>query len=256
MVPIHGATFHAGIEPAQISFWQKTFGIDAPQLFADEVPRHEITLDDYYLDQYPVTNSQFERFVDANPEWSPARIPRHLHNGNYLKHWQGSHPPREKSDHPVVNVSWYAAVAYCRWAGARLPTEAEWEYAARGGRDTVYPWGDQVPDKKLANFSGSGLHTTSPVGSYAANGYGLYDMAGNVWQYMADQWEAYPASSQKNPVAGGDFFREGDSYLQVKSRRVIRGGSFDAAPVNLWIEYRDSHPADGAREFVGFRCAR
>jgi formylglycine-generating enzyme required for sulfatase activity len=81
-------------------------------------------------------------------------------------------------------------------------------------------------------------------------------MVGNVWQFLADQWERYPSTPQNNPVAGGSLFLDGTSFLEVKTRRVIRGGSFDGSPVNFWVEYRDSHPPAGAAEFVGFRCAK
>ncbi len=81
-------------------------------------------------------------------------------------------------------------------------------------------------------------------------------MAGNVWQFLMDEWKPYPSTSQKNPVAGGNRFLDTTEFLQVKTRRVIRGGSFDGALVNLWVDYRDSHPPNGSREFVGFRCAR
>jgi len=256
MVKIRGGTFQMGIDAAQIPGLVKTFNIHAPQLFRDEVPRHSVTLDDFYIDEYLVTNTQFKVFTDANPEWQPDRIRSELHNGTYLNHWADSATFTTKANHPVVNVSWYAAVAYCRWAGKRLPTEAEWEYAARGGLDTLFPWGNQPVDRTRANFSGSGLGTTSPVGTYAANGYGLFDMAGNVWEFLGDEWKPYPATPQKDPVAGGDLFLDGTAFLTVKTRRVIRGGSFAGEPVNYWVEYRDSHPPDGAREFVGFRCAK
>jgi formylglycine-generating enzyme required for sulfatase activity len=120
----------------------------------------------------------------------------------------------------------------------------------------IYPWGDQPVDKSRANYSGSGIGTTTTVGTYPANGYGLYDMAGNVWQFVADEWQSYPAAAQENPMAGGDRFTDGTSFLEVKTRRVIRGGSWGGDPINLWVEYRDSHPPNGAQEFVGFRCAK
>jgi formylglycine-generating enzyme len=256
MVPVRGATTQMGIDVAQIPSLVKTFGIDAPQLFQDEVPKHLVIIDDFHIDKYLVTNAEFKGFTDSNPEWRPDRIPRTLHNGDYLKHWKEQDALKTKADHPVVNVSWYAAVAYCHWAGKRLPTEGEWELAARGGLNALFPWGDQPVDATRANFSGSGIGTTSPVGGYPANRYGLFDMAGNVWQFVADEWQSYPSTPQRNPVAGGNLFRDGTAFLQVKTRRVIRGGSFGGAPVNLWVEYRDSHPPDGAREFVGFRCAK
>ncbi|HSA92130.1 MAG TPA: formylglycine-generating enzyme family protein [Terriglobales bacterium] len=256
MVRIPGATFQMGIEAANIPALQKIFGINTARLFQDEVPKHQVTLDDFHLDRHLVTNAQFKTFTDANPQWRPDRIPRELDNRNYLKHWQDPATLTTRADHPVVNVNWYAAVAYCRWVGKRLPTEAEWQHAARGGLNALFPWGDQPPDATRANFSATGLGTTSPVGSYPPNGYGLFDMVGNVWQFLADEWQPYPTVAQKNPVAGGNLFSEGAPFLQVRTRRVVRGGSFDGAPVNLWVEYRDSHPPDGSRDFVGFRCAK
>jgi formylglycine-generating enzyme required for sulfatase activity len=256
MVLVRGASFQMGIDAAQIPSFQKIFDVRRPQLFQDEVPKHWVSMDDFYIDKYPVTNAQFKIFTDANAEWQPDHIPRAIDNGRYLKHWKEAAAFISKADHPVVNVNWYAAVAYCRWAGKRLPTEAEWEYAARGGLNALFPWGNQPVDGTRANFSGSGLGTTSPVGKYPANGYGLFDMAGNVWQFLADEWQPYPSTSRKNPIAGGNLFRNGTAFLDVKARRVIRGGSFDGMPVNLWVEYRDSHPPDAAGEFVGFRCAK
>ncbi len=194
--------------------------------------------------------------MDANSEWRRDGIAASLHNGHYLEQWKNGEVPLGKGQLPVVNVSWYAAAAYCQWAGKRLPTEAEWEFAARGGIPGPFPWGDAPADKRRANYSGSGIGATNAVGSYPANGYGLFDMAGNAWEFLADEWKPYGAEAQKNPVAGGDHFEGGKSFLQVKTRRVIRGGSWDGAPLNLWVEYRDSHPPDGARDFVGFRCAR
>lgn len=256
MAPIHGSTVQMGIDTTQIPSFQKIFDIDGPQLFQDEVPKHWVTLDDFYIDECPVTNAQFKRFTDANPDWQPDQIPRQLDNGNYLKHWKETGALTIHADHPVVNVNWYAAVAYCRWAGKRLPTEIEWEHAARGGLNGLFPWGSQPVDGSRANFSGSGLNSTSPVGKYPANGYGLFDMAGNVWQFVADEWKPYSSTPQKSAVAGGNLFLDGTAFLKVKTRRVIRGGSFGGVSVNLWVEYRDSHPPDASRDFVGFRCAK
>ncbi len=153
-------------------------------------------------------------------------------------------------------MGWHAAVAFCRWAGKRLPTEAEWEHAARGGlKEKSFPWGDEPPDKTRANYHASGTGATARVASYPANGYGLFDMAGNVWEFTLDEWAAYTPSPQVNPVAGGNLFAD-DSFQAVTSRRVIRGGSWGGAPINLRVAYRDSHPPEGTRDFVGFRCAR
>ena len=255
LVLIRGGTIDMGINTDEIPRFQKVFDIHNTQLFQDEIPKHSVTLDDFYLDKFLVTNRQFKRFIDANVEWQRDRIRPEIDNGNYLKHWASPETFNSHANDPVVNVNWYAAVAYCRWLGKRLPTEAEWEYAARGGRNTIFPWGDEPADKTRANYSATGLGTTSPVGSFPANPYGLFDMAGSVWQFLADEWKPYTPTAQKNPVAGENRFAEGDAYLQVKTRRVIRGGSFGGAPVNMWVEYRDSHPPNGSREFVGFRCA-
>jgi len=255
MILVRGGTLQMGIDAAELPKFQKLFDIDRQQLFQDEIPKHIVTLADFYMDKCPVSNAEFKKFTDANPRWRRDHLPPDLDNGNYLKHWELGALTRE-ADHPIVNVNWYAAVAYCRWEGKRLPTEAEWEYAARGGLNVTFPWGDQPVDESRANFSGSGLGTTTPVGTYPPNGYGLFDMAGNVWQWLADEWRSYSTAAQKNPIAGGDLFLDGAAFLSVTTRRVIRGGSFAGAPVNLWVEYRDSHPPNGSREFVGFRCAK
>lgn len=256
MVLVRGGTIQIGIDASEIQSFEKIFDIHVPELFQDEVPKHLVTLDDFYIDKYPVTNAEFKRFIDASSGWQPGHIPPELDNGNYLKHWNTPNVLKAKADHPVVNVNWYAAVAYCRWAGKRLPSEAEWEYAARGGLNALFPWGNQPVDGTRANYSGSHLSTTSPVGTYPANQYGLFEMAGNVWQFLADEWKPYSSTPQKNPVAGENLFFDGTAFLQVKTRRVIRGGSFDGASVNLWVEYRDSHPPNGSHDFVGFRCAK
>ena len=253
---IRGATFRMGTDPSDFPRLQQVFGIKRAELFSAEAPQHTVTLGPFYMDKYEVTNALYKMFLDKNPRWRPANIEARLHNGNYLKDWNGDDYPKGKGEHPVANVSWYAAVAFCRWTGKRLPTEAEWEYAARGGlSDKSFPWGDAPADKALANYGASRIGTTTPVGSYAANGYGLFDMAGNVWEYTLDEWRPYDSGAQVNPVAGGSMFLD-DSFYSVTTRRVIRGGSYAGAPINLRVAYRDSHPPDGARDFVGFRCAK
>jgi formylglycine-generating enzyme required for sulfatase activity len=256
MVLIPGATFQMGTSASEVPNLQKVFAIKRADLFAAEVPQHPVTINPFYLDRYEVTNSEFKKFIGKNPQWRPDRIPGQYHNGNYLKNWNGNDYAKEKARHPVINVSWYAAVAFCQWVGKRLPTEAEWEYAARGGlTGKAFPWGDEPVDRKRANYSSSEIGETTPVGSYPANGYGLFDMAGNVWEYLADEWGAYPSAPQINPVGGGNLFLD-KSFLTITTRRVIRGGSWGGSPVNLRVAYRDSHPPEGARDFVGFRCAR
>ena len=145
--------------------------------FGDEHPIHTVFLDAFYMDKYPVTNAQYKAFVDANPQWGKHDIPKKYHDVDYLKHWRGNNYPRGETDHPVINVSWYAAVAYAQWQGKRLPTEAEWEKAARGGVDgKKYSWGDYA-DLSKANYDWN-ISDTTPVGKYSPNGYDLYDMCG------------------------------------------------------------------------------
>jgi sulfatase modifying factor 1 len=256
MALVPGATFEMGTDPSELARLMQVFGVKRAELFSGESPRHRVTVGPFRLDAHEVTNAQFKSFLGANPQWLRARAPASSHNGNYLKDWRGGEYPEGKGDHPVVNVSWYAAASFCRWAGKRLPTEAEWEWAARGGLEGgAFPWGDEPAHPSRANYHESGLGTTTPVARYPANGYGLFDMAGNVWEYLADEWGPYPSTPQVNPVAGG-MHAGGDALLAVKSRRVIRGGSWGGAPVNLRVAYRDSHPPENARDFVGFRCAQ
>jgi formylglycine-generating enzyme required for sulfatase activity len=258
MVLIQGATFEMGTDPADVPKLQEIFQIRRAELFAEETPRRRVRLDSFYLDKTEVTNADFKRFLDKNPGWRKDKIPAEFHNGKYLQDWSGADFPQDKANHPVVFVSWYAAVAFCQSHGKRLPTESEWEYAARGGLiEKQFPWGDEMPDKTRANFGASGVGASVAVGSYPPNGYGLFDMAGNVWEFLADEWQKYPANVaiQVNPVAGGDFFFR-DSYRQIKTRRAIRGGSYGGSPVNLRVRYRDSHAPENAGDHVGFRCAQ
>jgi len=258
MVLIKGATFEMGTDKTDVPRLQETFKIKRAELFAEETPRHKVKIDSFYLDKTEVTNAAFKKFTGVNPAWQKDRIPAEFHNGKYLQDWNDKNFPAGKADHPVTFVSWYAAVAFCQSQGKRLPSEAEWEYAARGGlTGRQFPWGDEPPDKTRANFGASETGAAAKVGSYAPNGYGLFDMAGNVWEFLADEWGKYPESAElaDNPVAGGDFFL-GDSYRLVKTRRALRGGSYGGGAVNLRVAYRDSHQPENAGDHVGFRCAQ
>ena len=160
-------------------------GSNAPEAFIDEQPVRTVTVAAFYMDEYEVTNAQYKRFVDANPRWQKGRIRASYHDGDYLKHWNGNNYPFGKANHPVVYVSWYAAREYATWAGKRLPTQTEWEKAARGGLiGKKYPRGDAI-DANSTNY-GNGVGDTVSVGRYPANGYGLSDMAGNVWEWCSD----------------------------------------------------------------------
>lgn len=218
-----------------------------------ETPTHTVSISSFYMDKFEVTNEEFKKFVDENPFWRKNNIPDSLHNGNYLKSWSNDQYPAGEGKLPVNFVSWYAAMAYSKWAGKRLPTEAEWEFAARAGqKNKEYPWGTDAIDSSFANYGNQKKHLT-PVGTYEPNAYGIYDMAGNVWEYCLDEWDQnyYAKSSKDNPVAGID---PQGNYLQTKTRRVIRGGSFQGSAINLRVSFRDSHPVNGAGIHVGFRC--
>jgi formylglycine-generating enzyme required for sulfatase activity len=258
MVLISGATFEMGTEKAEIPRLREIFKVNRAELFAEETPRRKVGLNSFYIDETEVTNAAFKKFTDKNPAWRKAKIAPDFHNGKYLQDWRGANFPAGKARFPVAFVSWYAAVAYCRSLDKRLPTEAEWEYAARGGlAGKQFPWGDEMPDERRANFGASKLGAPVKVASYAPNGYGLFDMAGNVWEFLADEWSKYAETSETliNPVAGGDLF-DGDSYRAVKTRRALRGGSFGGSAINLRVAYRDSHQPENAVEHVGFRCAQ
>jgi formylglycine-generating enzyme len=248
MVRLPGGTFRMGTDrdPLLAEFPDAGPGLKAMLLAA--TPAHEVTLSAFLLDRYEVTNAQFQRFVRARPEWR-----KEARGGDYLRPWREDHFPEGEAAHPVVHVTWGAALAYAQWAGKRLPSEAEWEFAARGGRPNPrYPWGDETPAPGRANYGEAGIRHPVAVGSYPPNPYGLYDLAGNVWEFCADPWsEPYQPGARRE--SRGDLRR----MEAVKSeRRVIRGGSYDAAAFNLRVTSRDSHRAANPVPHVGFRCAR
>jgi formylglycine-generating enzyme required for sulfatase activity len=253
-VLIHGGTFQMGTSPAAIPELKERYGVRFPGVFENEAPEHAVTVSDFRLDRHEVTNARFSEFVAAHPEWGPGQVPPHLHNGRYLEHWKDGQPSPDQVEHPVVFVTWHAAQAYCTWAGGRLPTEAEWEYAARAGGNAEFPWGDEPLTPDRVNAAASGHGGTRPVGSYPPNPLGLYDLAGNVWEFLLDTGDAaYPSEPQADPIAGGAV--QAEALRAVQGRRAVRGGSYGAAPVNLRTRWRDSHVASNAVEFVGFRCA-
>ena len=236
-------------------------GSEDPEAEADEQPVHTVHLDAFYMDAHEVTNAEYKRFVNANPEWGKDNIEDRFHNGDYLAYWSGNDYPAGEADHPVIWVSWYAAMAYAEWAGKRLPTEAEWEYAARGGlAGKKYPWGDTITDAD-ANYA-QNVWGTTPVGAYAANGYGLYDMAGNVWEWCLDAYDAdfYAVSDDsRNPIAGGEtvqWLRENFTTIPTNSSRVLRGGSWYYFAQGLRVADRTRNTPTFTYDVNGFRCAR
>jgi len=202
---------------------------------SDEQPQHRVYLAEYLIARVPVTNAQYKAFVDATGHRAPS-------------HWPRGQIPGGEADHPVVNVSWDDAQAFCRWAGVRLPSEAEWEKAARGVDGRIYPWGDEPPDRNRCNFN-SNEGGTTPVGRYpsGASPYGVLDMAGNVWEWVGDWYDAkyYANSPARNPTgpASGQY-------------RVLRGGSWLVEQWGVRAADRDGYYPAYRDGYIGFRCAR
>jgi formylglycine-generating enzyme required for sulfatase activity len=219
---------------------------DDVDAYGDERPQHTVYLADYYIARGPVTNAQYAIFVEATGH-------------NWPGHREGGESPKGKEDHPVVGVTWYNAMAYCNWLARltgkpyRLPSEAEWEKAARGTDGRIWPWGDRSPSGRQCNFSNS--QGTTPVGQYSPRGdspYGCVDMAGNVWEWTlslygkgevdADFLYPYdPLDGRENLEAGDDFFH------------VLRGGAF--SDDERWVRCSLRHAASpGDRNRIyGFR---
>ncbi len=245
--------------------------------YPDQRPAHDVTLRPFWMDVHTVTNRRFARFVEATgyvttaerQGWSrvfdrPSGQWVRLEEADW-RHPVGPAGPLagDEDDKPVVHVSWHDAAAYASWAGKRLPTEAQWEYAARAGlRDADYPWGrsELVEQRYQANYwqgwfpredlAADGYSGVAPVGSFPPNRFGLYDMSGNVWQWCADWYgeEAYRLGPAVDPSGPGEG-----------TFRVLRGGSWLSAENNggayrVWV--RSKRPPDVCYQDVGFRCVR
>jgi formylglycine-generating enzyme len=292
-----------------------TFRMGSDRHYPEEAPVHRVTVDAFWIDRVPVTNREFHNFVrttgyvtfaEIAPDLKdyPGALPHMLRAASLVfnppKHpvdtrdwsqwwtfkfganWKRPTGPRSSisglGDHPVVHVAYKDALAYARWAGKDLPTEAEWEFAARGGLDGAeFAWGDELtPDgKQMANtWQGAfpqenlkidGYERTSPVTAFPPNGYGVYDMIGNVWEWTSDWYsDKHAADAAKaccipeNPRGG----REDESYdlctpnIRIP-RKVLKGGSHLCAP-NYCRRYRPAarhpEPVDTSTSHVGFRC--
>jgi sulfatase modifying factor 1 len=285
--------------------------------YPEEQPAHHSVVDGFWIDSHPVTTADFRHFVEATayvtlaerpldaaryPFSDPALLvpgslvfqrpkgPVPLHDyrawwsyvpGASWRHPEGPHRTiEEREDHPVTHVAYEDALAYARWAGKDLPTEAEWEFAARGGLpDAVYAWGDDfAPDGRLLantwqgrfpweNLMLDGFEGTSPVGAFPPNGYGLYDMTGNVWEWTRDVFAPRHAGARLKPCcapgarqaeAAGQTDGPGNPDARI-ARRVIKGGSHLCAP-NYCLRYRPAarqgETMDTSTCHLGFRCIR
>jgi len=292
-----------------------TFRMGSDRHYPEEAPVHRVTVDPFRIDATPVTNAQFRRFVqetgyitwaeiDPDPKDYPGAKPGMLKAGGLvftpprktvdLRDWsqwwaftfganwrrpygKGSHIGG-LDDHPVVQIAYKDAEAYARWAGKELPTEAEWEFAARGGRDDAeFAWGDEfTPGGKhmantwqgnfpIENEKADGYARTSPVTAFPANGYGVFDMIGNVWEWTADWYSVkhtadapkaccIPENPRGAPLEGSYDPRQPTIKIP---RKVLKGGSHLCAP-NYCRRYRPAarhaEPVDTSTSHVGFRC--
>ncbi|MGY3607301.1 MULTISPECIES: formylglycine-generating enzyme family protein [unclassified Bradyrhizobium] len=292
-----------------------TFRMGSDNHYPEEAPSHRVSVDGFWIDRAPVTNRAFKAFVNAtgyvttaeippNPKDYPGALPKMIYAGSlvfspprrvhnlrdwsqwwtFMKgaNWRRPYGPgsniKDLDDHPVVHVSYADALAYAKWTGKQLPTEAEWELAARGGLDgEEYAWGNTLtPDGRhmantwqgdfpIQNICEDGFPRTSPVTAFPPNGYGVYDMIGNVWEWTADWWSArHEADSAKpccipqNPRGGPEraSFDPGQPNIRIP-RKVLKGGSHLCAP-NYCRRYRPAarhaEPVDTSTSHVGFRC--
>lgn len=209
-------------------------GDDSDSAYTNEKPVHEVFLNAYWIDKHEVTNNQYKLCVEAGQ----CSMPKNAEFLNFQKY----------ENQPAVNITWLQAKEYCNWAERDLPTEAQWEKAARGPNGQIYPWGDLQPDIKIANFNNN-IGKTTMAGNYpdGVSYYGLHDMAGNVWEWVNDWYSKDYYSSQtewKNP--------EGPDSIQLK---VIRGGSWNSPALHLRSSYRSWFIYDSSNEDIGFRCA-
>jgi len=239
----------------------------------DEQPVHEVTLSAYCIDRTEVTVKAHASCVDAGVcTVAPGTVNWRGYSPGYVKRYSRFCNREDRPDHPINCIDWDQAVAYCKWTGGRLPTEAEWEYAARGTDGRLYPWGNEAPTATKLNACGAecaavvnrdlggrlnlakfdvsdGYETTAPVGSFpdGASPFGVLDMAGNVWEWTADWFGPYSGVAATNPQS-----------VKTSTVRVQRGGGWNIgfAADYLRAAYRMGGEPSDRLVYVGFRCAR
>jgi formylglycine-generating enzyme required for sulfatase activity len=216
MARFGGGAFVMGTDPSAVDNLAVKFQVKRRELFSPELPSRTVSLKPFALDRTEVTNAAFRAFTASHMQWAA----------------EGGEAEPGDADLPVVYITRPAAMAFCQALGKRLPREAEWEFAASNAGTTEFPWGNEMPDATRANWLGAGFGKPVRVGSFPPTRDGVSDLAGNVWEFVQDDW---PGSID---------------------RGVIRGGSFGGSAINLRARFRDSHPTSGAGPHVGFRCAR
>ncbi len=231
-----------------------TMGTDNPKTDAHNRPARQVILPAYRMDKYPVTNAQYARFVAATGHRPPLN-------------WKKGRFEPGMELHPVTMISWFNAVKYAEWAGKRLPSEAEWEKAARGGDARRWPFGNEMDPDKLNTYYMVG--STTPVNRYnnGTSPYGLFDMAGNVTQWIADDFVPYPgtdapaeifkAKVAQIPVTGAERSMKVVDFAVTDERyKVMRGGSWKSDPFSTSAYHRNYAWPNAASDFIGFRCVQ
>ncbi len=226
-------------------------GAEGDPASADEGPKHKVSVHAFLIGKYEVTNAQYHAFVKATGH----RVPENDSDPTKFSVWKGDQPLESAEELPVINVSWDDAVAFCKWNGARLPTEAEWEKAARGTDGRIYPWGNEPPSGNRANYSfdpvslwdGTASLAKKDQYEFGRSPYGAFEMAGNIWEWAQDWYDEnyYKSSPPENPTgpASGE-------------NRVIRGGSWRNTAEMLRAANRNKHVPTSRRVYIGIRCAK
>lgn len=242
--PASGASWSSPLDRRRMTFVAGgRFEMGSPETETgrdpDESAHAVVVANGFWMDVAEVTNTAFRRFVLSRPEWQKGGVRLDLADAQFLKGWDGNAPARGTDAEPVRWVSWHAARAYCAWAGKRLPTESEWEFAARGGTTTAFWWGETFDQGRVGMARSSSEQGTAP----RTNPRGVIDLTGGVWEWTATVFAPYPLSpDHDDPRAPG--------------RRSIRGGASLNAAAMLRVANRNSADPTATSETVGLRCVQ